>query len=57
MNERAYFAQVIKFKAQGVNIDMLFCSLHYAKLPSPCNVHVEVRCSGVAVEKTKQCFG
>ncbi|CAM9495196.1 unnamed protein product, partial [Laminaria digitata] len=33
--------QVIKFKAQGVSIDMLFCSLHYPRLPSPCNVHIE----------------
>ncbi|CAM9353057.1 unnamed protein product [Ascophyllum nodosum] len=35
------YTPVIKFKAQGVNIDMLFCSLHYARLPSPCDVHVE----------------
>lgn len=34
--------QVIKFKAQGVSIDMLFCSLHYNALPKTCNVHDEV---------------
>lgn len=33
---------MIKFKAQGVSIDMLFCSLHYMALPRSCNVHVEV---------------
>ncbi|CAM9923395.1 unnamed protein product, partial [Ectocarpus sp. 4 AP-2014] len=27
------YTPVIKFKAQGVSIDMLFCSLHYPKLP------------------------
>ncbi|CAN0014987.1 unnamed protein product, partial [Ectocarpus sp. 12 AP-2014] len=35
------YTPVIKFKAQGVSIDMLFCSLHYPKLPRHCNVHVE----------------
>lgn len=34
---------MIKFKAQGVSIDMLFCSLHYDALPETCNVHDEVR--------------
>ncbi|CAM9901978.1 unnamed protein product, partial [Sphacelaria rigidula] len=35
------YTPVIKFKAQGVSIDMLFCSLHYPRLPIPCDVHVE----------------
>ncbi|CAM9894655.1 unnamed protein product, partial [Scytosiphon promiscuus] len=35
------YTPVIKFKAQGVSIDMLFCSLHYPALPRSCNVHVE----------------
>lgn len=38
------FHQVIKFKAKGVSIDMLFCSLHYSHLPVSCDVHMEVMC-------------
>lgn len=44
-----FCTQVIKFKAQGVSIDMLFCSLHYQRLPIPCNVHVEVYFEYVSV--------
>ncbi|CAM9270505.1 unnamed protein product, partial [Discosporangium mesarthrocarpum] len=33
------YTPVIKFKLQGVSIDMLFCSLHYDRIPDSCNVH------------------